>query len=379
VAFTHVVTPSKRGHLLGVQAPWLTAQPDDLKRCLDKIKGLGVNLVRCPGLADWTFLEPSPGQYRLDRFAFMVNEVTARGMSPVATGSYTPGWILPKAPISPATSSSFGGNGVDYRSPPDPGRLTEAAARYEAALYAFAKAYPQVKIIEAWTNEGNCKWGSIPPRADVTAMMGNAAVNGWKKAHGTTKSVVLTNSTGVHNKADDAFGGRIAYEWHDKVHNALKEKGKTWRYDGVAHHPYMTWGNSFDPNLQQWNNALTHQTEGMIWQAAINGRKKPYVWGTEAGWPTVYGGGVDNDVRYLASVGGGNAEVGAAKVAESHLRYWFKLQDQGFAGSFIMYNYDERDWKGFGLFRSDGSEKPVCGVIRRLAKEPFTWSAGVSI
>lgn len=382
MSLDRLLHPKTRGDAMGLQICW-PGERDRIAPCIKMAKDLGVGIVRVSG--DWVFHNPRAGVYTPEYFDRQYNAVLAAGLVPMLVCGYTPNYLS---------------NGRSQHPGLDPNKLTEGMEEYRESMYRLGKRFPEVHFIELYSNEANCKFGIDPPDPVLTYCLASAGAEGWRRAKQEQNKPSLIMMNSLANCPPEM--GHWSYEWVQimyDIHNWLAGlggmDGKTLRtpWDVLNSHPYMTWSDAFAAKNQGTGNPLTYHTSRLIADQVArqaDGRTditQPFVMGTEAGWPTILGQGLDSNVKYIARLGGWNGrgtpttvqiETGAGKMAESHLRYWFQQQDKNLLGVYSIFHYDDTDWRAYGLMTNiiGGRRKRHYDVIKRIAHEAWTPPAG---
>ncbi len=308
----------------------------EINERLDLMQSLGVSNVRI--LVPWANMQPlhpdTPlglGAIRWEQLDLVVNAAAARGMGILGVLNSTPVWASANLPIN--------GTPTDFN-------------RFASFAKAVALRYGEkISAYEVWNEPNSVQfWNSINPttytemlKVTYTALKQAAAQLG-------TEITVVGGVVGAGMSISGLTMNPV-----DFVRKML-EAGANGYFDALSFHAYnMTWkfsqtqGNAWqDAPLTQLN-----QIRALLDAALAPGQEQIKIWMTEYGMPT----NVMTDAKQ-------------AEFIKDMLETW-----QTIAGAGPVFLYTIKDWLNgaannneahFGIFRADGTMKPVGQIIKDL-------------
>jgi hypothetical protein len=347
------------------QWPKHDARLEDSRRAaqLDDYAAIGAQVVRFD--LDWSAVEPTDGVLNWSRFDKIVNEIVARGLTPLPILHRVPTW---------ARASITDGFGVT-RQTNYPANMSRFATFCAAAVNRYKD---RVKHWEVW-NEPNLAGFWLNPNVATYTSMLIAAYPAIKAAD--PAAVVIT--AGLAAVPDDdgaAITSLHPYPLHKSavgfIQGIYANGGKNY-FDAIGFHPY-SWPLPVG-NTDPWNGwRMMHlNTPSIRSHMVANGDTAKQIWATEYGGPT----GTSTAPAPQAVT---DTQL-SAMVTDSHAAW----ATYPWAGPLIWYEY----WDGkddladseanFGLLRNSWSPKPAYNTYLHLtqpAKNAFgrSFRQGVS-
>jgi hypothetical protein len=295
-----------------------------LARDLDGMARTGASWLRLD--FDWPSIQSGgPDAWNWAPTDRVVNAASARGISILATPTYTPTWARPAG----TTGKHPPTDPLDYV------RFVQAAVRrYEPR---------GVQHWEIW-NEPNLDdfWNPAPDPVAYTKLFVLAA----DAIHALDADAIVMN--GGLAPASDIFGDAMAPRSFLTV---MYANGAGAALDAVAMHPYSF---PYEPMLAADWNAFSTLPKTHALMAAFGDGRKP-IWATEAGFGT---GRDDHSV---------SEAVHAVRVRQL-IDAWY---DFDFTGNIFLYTFRDLSatspaaFERMGIVRADGSPKPAFAVFSR--------------
>ncbi|GAA2066422.1 cellulase family glycosylhydrolase [Williamsia deligens] len=299
---------------------WDANDPAAITDSLDKMQALGVQNIRIA--VPWAGIEPVDGNYDWSRVDAMVNAADARGMGILAVVSTSPTWTRAAGsdvyapPTNPATMADF---------------LRTLSSRYAGKIGAY----------EVW-NEPNyyVAYQPAPDPAGYTALL-KAAYPAIKA--GDPDAQVIGGVLG-----STLTWGNYTMNPVDFVQQMYAD-GAEGSFDALSFHPYQnTLMFSQGPAMTQ--ESPLGQLTRIRTIMSTNGDASKEIWSSEYGLPT-----------------GVVGEQNQASFMNDFLTTWSTLP---YAGPSFVYTLQDRNTADttdpestFGIYRDDGTGKPVASVI----------------
>jgi hypothetical protein len=312
---------------------WDANNPAAVQESLDRMQALGVQNIRIA--VPWAAVEPVDGYYDWSSIDAMVNAADARGMGVLAVVSTSPTW----------TRSA---DSTVYNPPSDPAAFADFLRTMSSRYAGKVGAY------EVW-NEPNyyVAYSPAPDPAGYTALL-KAAYPAIKA--GDPNAEVIGGVVG-----STLTWGTYTMNPVDFVQQMYAD-GAAGSFDALSFHPYQ--------NTLMFSQGPSVSTESPLSQLtrirdlmSANGDASKEIWASEYGLPT----GTVGEQNQAAFVG-------------DFLNTWSTLP---YAGPAFLYTLNDRDTADttdpentFGIYRDDGTAKPVAAVIQQfIATHPTSSSA----
>lgn len=290
----------------------------------EQIKATGATAIRIP--AKWNLLQPSgSSSFTWTRLDSAVSAARAKGLSILMNfEGPAPVWAQ-----KPGANPLANGNG-----PADPATFGEFA-RQVALRYS-----PRVAAWEVW-NEPNLAHYLIPPTANEYVPLLKAAFGGIR-AGGGNQPVITGGLSSLRTETRDVTFISDMYALGAKPY-----------FNGIGVHPYtLPYPITADPRAGDGGGAAV-LPEGRAIMVA-NGDSTKSVWVTEFGQPT------------------GNTPVSTTEAVQSNIITDAVNRANGLAWVAAIFLFTSRDLSSnksddnsnFGLYRFDGSPKPVVGALQ---------------
>ncbi|MGU3651590.1 cellulase family glycosylhydrolase [Mycolicibacterium sp. A43C] len=316
---------------------YMSASIEEINERLDMMQSLGVTNVRI--MVPWAGVQPlhpdTPfglGAPRWDQLDKVVNAAAARGMGILGVLNSTPMWASSTTPLNgqPANFDQFA-----------------AFAKSVALRYG-----DKISAYEVWNEPNSIQfWNTLDPAA-YTAML--------KKTYTALKEAAAQVGTDI-----TVIGGVIGAgkTWPGLTLNPIDfvkgmyDAGAHGYFDALSFHPYnFEWKFSVGENLA-WKEGMPLYQLNKIRELMDShlraGEEQIKIWITEYGIPT-------NRVD----------EATQAAFVRDIIEFWQTMQGAG-----PMFLYTIKDWlnppsdndeANLGIFRPDGTMKPVGQVIKEL-------------
>lgn len=306
-----------------------TLTAEQLAAAVADYRQLGVKWVRFD--FDWSVIEPARGQYALDGYDRVVEQLANANIQVLGLIAYTPSW-------------ANGGKKGKFHPPRDPAAFATFAARL-AARYAG-------KGVHAWEvwNEPNLGqfWGNAPDPAAYTALLKLTYV-ALKKAD--PKAFVV--SGGLAQPATTPTSMESL-----EFLAAMYRNGAQGHFDALGNHPYTSPRIPGEWMAYNWRKMTTTSPSVLsIMTQYGDGNKK--IWITEFGAPTggkSPWGTVISEAQQATMVERTLAEAASARWTGPV--FWYNYRD------FCRYAPDADSECFYGLKRFDGSRKPAFDKFR---------------
>jgi Cellulase (glycosyl hydrolase family 5) len=282
----------------------------------------------------WSAIEPTRGSFSFGYLDTAVAEAQARGIEVVAMLGYAPAW-------------ANGGHSDDKYAP-------VSASDYANFARAVAAHFgPRgVHVYELW-NEPNISafWKPTPDVAAYTALVRAA----YPAIHAADpQSTVLAGAMAPHGAYHDTNCDGVADSGRDSTGydpidflDAMYAGGAGGYFDALSHHPYERFiGLSYHP-CSGWSQ-MQETPISLRSLMASHGDSGKQIWATEYG----------NDVPDWVD------ESTQASRLQQAMTAWSSYP---WAGRFLEFNLWDSTGSGFGLLRSDGSQRPAYSVFQQLA------------
>ncbi len=316
---------------------YLSASLEEINARLDLMQSLGVTNVRI--MVPWAGVQPlhpdTPfglGAPRWDQLDKVVNAAAARGMGILGVLNSTPMWATNSTPINgqPANFDRFA-----------------AFAKSVALRYG-----DKISAYEVWNEPNSIQfWNTLDPAA-YTEML--------KKTYTALKQAAAQIGTDI-----TVIGGVVGAgkTWPGLTMNPVDfvrkmyEAGAHGYFDALSFHPYnFEWKFSVGENLP-WKEGMPlyqlNKIRELMDSFLEEGQEQIKIWITEYGAPT-------NKV----------SEATQAAFVRDLIEFWQTMQGAG-----PIFLYTIKDWlnptadndeSNLGIFRPDGTMKPVGQVIKEL-------------
>lgn len=316
---------------------YLSTSLAEINARLDLMQSLGVTNVRI--MVPWAGVQPlhpdTPfglGAPRWDQLDMVVNAAAARGMGILGVLNSTPMWATNSTPINgqPANFDRFASF------------AKSVALRYGDKISAY----------EVWNEPNSIQfWNTLDPAA-YTEML--------KKTYTALKSAAAQLGTDI-----TVIGGVVGAgkTWPGLTMNPVDfvrkmyEAGANGYFDALSFHPYnFEWKFSVGENLP-WKEGMPlyqlNKIRELMDSFLEEGQEQIKIWITEYGAPT-------NKV----------SEATQAAFVRDLIEFWQTMQGAG-----PIFLYTIKDWlkptadndeSNLGIFRPDGTMKPVGQVIKEL-------------
>lgn len=309
---------------------------EEINARLDLMQSLGVTNVRI--LVPWANVQPlhpsTPfglGAPRWDQLDMVVNAAAARGMGILGVLNSTPLWATNTTPI----------NGLPTNFDQFASFAKSVALRYGDKISAY----------EVWNEPNSVQfWNSLNPTAytemlkvTYTALKSAAAQLG-------TNITVIGGVVGAGMSMNGLTMNPVDFV------RKMYEAGANGYFDALSFHSYnLTWKFSSGQGLP-WHEAPLAQLNkirALMDSYLTEGQEQLKIWMTEYGLPT-------NVV----------SETTQAAFVEDMIKFW-----QNVSGAGPVFLYTIKDWLNgaannneahFGIFRPDGTMKPVGQIIKDL-------------
>ncbi|WP_168144508.1 cellulase family glycosylhydrolase [Mycolicibacterium frederiksbergense] len=316
---------------------YLSASLEEINARLDLMQSLGVTNVRI--MVPWAGVQPlhpdTPfglGAPRWDQLDKVVNAAAARGMGILGVLNSTPMWATGSTPIN--------GQPTDFD-------------RFAAFAKSVALRYgDKISAYEVWNEPNSIQfWNTLDPAAYAEML---------KKTYTALKQAAAQIGTDI-----TVIGGVIGAgkTWPGLTMNpvdfvrGMYEAGAHGYFDALSFHPYnFEWKFSVGDSLP-WKEGMPlyqlNQIREMMDSFLEEGQEQIKIWITEYGLPT-------NKV----------SDATQAAFVRDLIEFWQTMQGAG-----PIFLYTIKDWlnppadndeANLGIFRPDGTMKPVGQVIQEL-------------
>jgi hypothetical protein len=322
-------TENRFGIATGGTIEW--ANDTDLARELNGYSQIGAGWIRFD--LKWSAVEATRGTFNWTIYDRLVAEARNRGLSIIATLTYSPSWARPAG----ATSNKFAPvNAADYAN----------FARAAVARYA-----PRgVKHYEIW-NEPNLSvfWQPAPDPAKYTELL-IAANRAMKSADASVQVLAgALSPKGGHDDPQCGAGGTTVDINPLNFLERMYANGAKGSFDAVSHHPYT--GGAGPTGTHRCNAwfEMAGSSPSILSILAANGDQGKKIWATEFG----------TDLAWV----GGSETAQASQISEA-MRLW---RSYSWAGGLMVYSYHQ-DIEGFNLVRSDWTQRPAWYAYQSVPK-----------
>jgi len=297
--------------------------PDRIGDAIGLIRASGVTNIRV--MIPWAAVQLTPTTYDWSMVDRMVESAVARGMTVLATLNSTPWWAVPPGVPAirgrPASADAFGS--------------------FAAAVAEHFKG--KVAAYEIWNEPNAAGFFAPTPDPGHFVKLLKSAYPAIKKAD--PAAIVITGGLGAI--VDLA---PIAMDAVKFVRQMYAEGAKNY-FDAIGYHPYQ-YTMKFSEGGYHPDSPM-NQLAAMRQLMLANGDGAKRIWATEYGEPSSIVG-----------------EAGQAAYLEDMLSKWRSLPYAGPIYVYTMRDRDSRSTEGddtLGMYRSDGSPKPVQQVIATYA------------
>ena len=293
------------------------------------LENLGVGIVRVT--FSWRDAEPRKDALDLSVYDAIYRETTARGIRPLWTVMFAPGWLL-----DPGVSCS-----VDCRYPPRRDRLDE----WRALVALLARRYPRSAGIEIWNEPNESGFWRPHPDAARYAELLREAYSAIKASNPQMRVLAGGLTARTHSVGGDISLSDFA--------RGLFANGAGHSFDMLSLHAYPA-----GSNVNLINNAVNT----LLAVRSEQGSHAP-VWVTETGLTT---GGLPSNPQHRTEAGQAAGLVAAYRALAAH----------GQVGAVLLHTLIDPPGNpvnaeaGFGVVRGDHSLKPAyCALSRELRAE----------